>query len=769
MAGRALTRAIPVFNSFKLFGLTMFVFCIISFLVNMLFITLRLLFADCTLTRLICIYTEFFSENVVDMSNRCGISGNIYQGLDAIDIQIETEKRTGEAFEASFLGDVIDALDNNCFKFYENCKSQYPMVDKSNYTEWITSIDQDNKVSLAHVIEKSNVPILYNTPRLCDPGMTMSKNWSLKNYIETRLYDFKFTYNMGKNLINNTNNSLCFPQVILDFRPFEYVLELPNPKGVADTLYVTEWLTVDPDTPDFNELGYNPHIKISKKPFGKKYTTESIFIKMIKGVMNLPYGASNRSLVKNVMNLGTSGINENTFISSFISFLKKIDGLTYLENLKNNNNTIQKVVLESDVIAILYYDLYHDSIFKKSHFPLSEPITNPKRLEKIPGLLKRSPTKSKTFRSVFKDEFKKVQESVYDGLVGKGIVKNSFDKYGPHIFLRPKPEVIPAIFKTLGDLSQFMYAARYNTVVASGDKMGIGVGIYINAKKNRRVKCLIEDAVTGFIIYSGFSQLEYTSIKSCIKQKSAACRVGNTSSNKNVIAQKVRRMVSNNAKPIVEKLIAAKPKLPSGIKRTIKLWLNQDLNRNTAMTVLNTIEKFIEYWDDSDREKIIRVLDTISRNKSNVGSRAAVLRGRVAAGLTVATPNRPIKQVSGQKRGRNTPNRQNNQRPTQTPRPNNRRNQTTATPRPNNRRNQTTATPRPNNRMNTNNRRNQTTATPRPNNRMNTNNRRNQTTATPNQQNGRTSVKRPRTNSTTPNSRNTKRVTRAGTLFGQPQ
>ena len=660
------------------------------------------------------------------MSNRCGISGNIYQGLDAIDIQIETEKRTGEAFEASFLGDVIDALDNNCFKFYENCKSQYPVVDKSNYTEWITSIDQDNKVSLAHVIEKSNVPILYNTPRLCDPGMTMSKNWSLKNYIETRLYDFKFTYNMGKNLINNTNNSRCFPQVILDFRPFEYVLELPNPKGVADTLYVTEWLTVDPDTTDFNELGYNPHIKVSKKPFGKKYTTESIFIKMIKGVMNLPYGASNRSLVKNVMNLGATGINENTFISSFISFLKKIDGLTYLENLKNNNNTIQKVVLESDVIAVLYYDLYHDSIFKKSQFPLSEPITNPKRLEKIPRLLKRSPTKSKTFRSVFKDEFKKVQESVYDGLVGKGIVKNSFDNYGPHIFLRPRPEVIPAIFKTLGDLSQFMYAARYNTVVASGDKMGIGVGIYINAKKNRRVKCLIEDAVTGFIIYSGFSQLKYASIKSCIKQKSAACRVGNTSSNKNVIAQKVRRMVSNNAKPIVEKLIAAKPKLPGGIKRTIKLWLNQDLNRNTATTVLNTIEKFIEYWDDSDREKIIRVLDTISRNKSNVGSRAAVLRGRVAAGLTVATPNRPT----------------------------NRRNQTTATPRPTNRRNQTTTTPNQQNGRTPVRRPRANNATPNQQNGRTPVRRPRANNATPNRQNGRTPVRRPRANNATPNRQN---------------
>ena len=654
------------------------------------------------------------------MSNTCGISGNIYQGLDAIDIQIETEKRTGEAFEASFLGDVIDALDNNCFKFYENCKSQYPMVDKSNYTEWITSIDQDNKVSLAHVIERSNVPILYNTPRLCDPGMTMSKNWSLKNYIETRLYDFKFTYNMGKNLTNNTNNSQCFPQVILDFRPFKYVLELPNPKGAADTLYVTEWLTVDTGTTDFNELGYNPHIMVSKDRFTEKHTTESIFKKMIKGVMNLPYGASSRSLVKNVMNLSANGTNENTFISSFISFLKKIDGLTYLENLKNNNNTIQKIVLESDVIAVLYYDLYHDSIFKKSQFPLTIPITNPKKLKNIPELLQRSSTKGKTFRSVFKDEFKKVKRSVYNGLVGKGIVKNSFDKYGPHIFLRPGPEVIPAIFKTLGDLSQFMYAARYNTVVASGDKMGIGVGIYINAKKNRRVKCLIEDAVTGFIIYSGFSELKYRTIKSCIKQKSAACRVGNTSSNKNVIAQRVRQMVSNNAKLIVNKLIEAKPKLPGGIRKTIKLWLNQDLNRNTATIVLATIEKFIEYWDDSDREKIIRVLDGISRNKSNVGNRAAVLRGRVAAGLTVATPNRQNNQRTPNK----PPNRQNNQRT-----PNRQNNQRT----PNRQNNQRTPNKPPNRQ---NNRGNPTSATPRPNN---------------------------------PNRSNLTRTTRSGTPFGKSQ
>src|SRR6056300_1059591 len=70
MAGRALTRAIPVFNSFKLFGLTMFVFCTISFLVNMLFITRRLFWVGCTLTRLICIYTEYFSGGIIYMTTR---------------------------------------------------------------------------------------------------------------------------------------------------------------------------------------------------------------------------------------------------------------------------------------------------------------------------------------------------------------------------------------------------------------------------------------------------------------------------------------------------------------------------------------------------------------------------------------------------------------------------------------------------------------------------------------------------------------------------
>ena len=124
-------------------------------------------------------------------NNRCAVqdTGKIYYNLDSIDVKVDPTKTRATAFEAAFLGDVIDEITGSCFTIQENCKSQYPMVDKSNYTTWITSIDQDNRIALAHVLEMSKVPILYNTPRLCDPGMTMSKNWSLKNYIETRLYE----------------------------------------------------------------------------------------------------------------------------------------------------------------------------------------------------------------------------------------------------------------------------------------------------------------------------------------------------------------------------------------------------------------------------------------------------------------------------------------------------------------------------------------------------------------------------------------------------
>jgi hypothetical protein len=76
-------------------------------------------------------------------------------------------------------------------------------------------------------------------------------------------------------------------------------------------------------------------------------------------------------------------------------------------------------------------------------------------------------------------------------------------KDGKNVMVNIQIPQYPALFKTIGDLSQFMYAAKFNTIVGSGDKMGIATGLYVNALNRKIVKCMIEDAVTGFIIYTG--------------------------------------------------------------------------------------------------------------------------------------------------------------------------------------------------------------------------------------------------------------------------
>ena len=153
-------------------------------------------------------------------NNKCGVNdtGKIYYDINSIDVKADPTQTKATNFEAIFLASVIDEITGSCFTIEENCKSQYPLVTNSNSRNWLTSIDQDNRVGLAHVMETSKVPILYNTPRLCDPGMTVSKNWSLKNYIETRLYAFKYKYDQGKTLSNrNQTGKDCYDSVYFDF------------------------------------------------------------------------------------------------------------------------------------------------------------------------------------------------------------------------------------------------------------------------------------------------------------------------------------------------------------------------------------------------------------------------------------------------------------------------------------------------------------------------------------------------------------------------
>ena len=653
---------------------------------------------------------------------KCVDGSTIYYNLDTIPENVVTKG----PFEAVFLGNVISEMSEGCLFVKQQCKSQYPVVNAQNWRQWITSIDQENRISLAHTIERSGIPILYNTPRLCDPGISVSKNWSLRNYIETRLYMFKFVYDYGRNF-KPTGNATCYPTNIFDFRPFQYKLALP---GSEKPLFVTEYITVDEFT---KKAAFTPHMAISKFQINPKVSsTEQIFEDMVKFVIvGEEYGKNRKSISNQSYYLGpvkNSGMNMSNFMGMFKKFIQEYDRVKFVGEsglLNNRTPRLQTINLTDDVMRVMFYDLIHDGVITKTY-------------------------KFSTFKKKFINEFKNFKGFnrgivSFKEWVGAATAANSWKAYKTILEPSREPKTkkvkgknvqirqFPAIFKTLGDLSQFMYASRYGSIVASGDKMGLGAGLYINAKNGRTVKCMMEDAITGFIVYTGIQNIEFTTKSGCgnLRNTNAGtCLMKNATTVKpQSVATQIMQSVPQNQQKYANEIVAAKPRVPGG-KRLIKLWLNQDINRNTATTVLNTIDKFKKFWDDSDISKIKTVLNKM-RNGQEITNTNKVKASQLIGQFNAVTPNIPIKQVSGQKRGRNTPNRQNNQRPTQTPRQTNRRNQTTATPRPNN--------------------------------------QGNRTTATPNQQNGRTSVKRPRANNTTPNNRNTKRVTRAGTLFGQPQ
>jgi len=617
---------------------------------------------------------------------KCVDGSTIYYNLDTIPGNVVTKG----PFEAVFLGNVISEMSEGCLFVKQQCKSQYPVVNAQNWRQWITSIDQENRISLAHTIEKSGIPILYNTPRLCDPGISVSKNWSLRNYIETRLYMFKFVYDYGRNF-KPTGNATCYPTNIFDFRPFQYKLALP---GSEKPLFVTEYITVDEFT---KKAAFTPHMAISKfKITPKVSSTEQIFEDMVKFVIvGEEYGKNRKSISNQSYYLGpvkNSGVNMSNFMGMFKKFIQEYDRVKFVgeSGLLNNRTDLQTINLTDDVMRVMFYDLIHDGVITKIY-------------------------KFSTFKKKFIDEFKNFKGFdrgivSFKEWVGAATAANSWKAY--KTILEPVAKVetkkvkgknvqirqFPAIFKTLGDLSQFMYASRYGSIVASGDKMGLGAGLYINAKNGRTVKCMMEDAITGFIVYTGIQNIEFTTKSGCGNLRntnSGTCLMNNATTVKpQSVATQIMQSVPQNQKRDANAIVAAKPRVPGG-KRLIKLWLNQDINRNTATTVLNTIDKFKKFWDDSDISKIKTVLNKM-RNGQGITNANKVRASNLIGQFNAVTPNggTPVKR------------------------------------------------PRANNSITTNKR-------PRTN--------------------SITTNKRPRANNTTPNNRNTKRVTRAGTLFGQPR
>ena len=617
------------------------------------------------------------------IKNKCGVkdTGKIYYDVDSIDVKVDLEQTKSTNFEALFLASVIDEITGSCFTIEENCKSQYPLVTKKNSREWVTSIDQDNRVGLAHVIETSKVPILYNTPRLCDPGMTVSKNWSLKNYIETRLYAFKFKYNQGKSLVNrNQNDKDCYKSVYFDFRPFEYKMRLPNPSNKnakPEEIYITEWITVEPGND--GGLGYTPHMRVSNLSMNKsntKFQTKNIFKRMIKKVLSTRLGNNEKSIIKNSINIGPFG-NKNgqvsnasmdVYIENFIVFLDKYDGIQFDIARPNGSNTgTQTLTMTDTAISVLYFDLIHDGVFKKKDFGLLKFKKSFKS-----QFITLSKTKNYPHKGVMQVDFlvgaKMAQKSHihYGGQTGN-ILINTWG--GGDVRVNGKGPVIknvPSIFKTLGDLSQFIYAVTYDTVVASGDKMGMAAGLFMTASNNKKLRLMMEDTKTGFVLYTGFPKIQFVSRSTCLIPTGGVCSLSNkTIRNKSVLIEKLKSTVTN--KNIANKIIANKPVKPK-LLGNMKTFIGANgvpLNTNASQTFFRKVEKFLPYFTDNEFDQVDKILVAIEKRTTQNNKKTTINRNLRAIRSSIRNArSNPFNNANRTNANRNlrTPNKTTDQR-----------------------------------------------------------------------------------------------------------
>jgi hypothetical protein len=567
----------------------------------------------------------------ISNNRRCDVDGSkMYYKIN--DIANVTVNKTG-GMEAKFLIDTLKAIRGQCFTVHQQCKGLYPVVSgKDQGRKWLTSIDQDNDISLQHTLDKSDIPILYNTPRFCDPGMTKSKNWSLKNYIQTRLFMYNNMFKNGKN-IKPRNSTSCFNGVVFDFRPFAFSMEYNGKK-----IYITQWMELNPTS----EYGYTPNTTISDsdKPLNESKNSREFFKQMVLNYSKKPLKTSPTEF-NNKHPLKLRNDNDND-LERFLKFINDYDGVGFAGNTNSNGNLpasqitgIPNIKIEDDILRMFYFDLIHDLAKKSSSFRNTTPAM---------------------FSLNFTNEFMSLTgEHTINLWAGAGTAATSYQKYGTTLTKKTKNGIsingvteVPAIFKTIGDLSQYIYAAKYNTTVASGDRMGIAVGLYVCAKMGVPVKCMIEDGITGFVLYTGRDRIQFTQKSSCKggnRNGGGAClRNSNTSISGGTIENRVRQFSPNVAKQM-DMIETQKPKLPPNMKSLTTLWSGAAnvLNVNRIDDIVRIVNDFQGYWSNADLIKLIRIINTI-RIRPNVNNsrktRLSELNGRLRAYLKNNTQNR---------------------------------------------------------------------------------------------------------------------------------
>jgi len=216
---------------------------------------------------------------------------------------------------------------------------------------------------------------------------------------------------------------------------------------------------------------------------------------------------------------------------------------------------------------------------------------------------------------------------------------------------------VPSIFKTLGDLSQFIYAVMYDTVVASGDKMGMATGLFMTASNNRKLRLMMEDTKTGFVLYTGFPKIQFVSRSTCLNPTSGACsRSNNTIKNKSAIVQRLQSSVNNINS--AKKILISRPVKPQ-LRVNMRTFIGANgvpLSTNASQTFFKKVDKFLPYFTDNEFDQVDKILMAIEKRTTNNQRNTINRNVRILRRNIMNARSNPFRQISQNTRNTNATN-----------------------------------------------------------------------------------------------------------------
>jgi len=132
------------------------------------------------------------------------------------------------------------------------------------------------------------------------------------------------------------------------------------------------------------------------------------------------------------------------------------------------------------------------------------------------------------------------------------------------------------------------------------------------------VKCMMEDVITGFIIYTGMEKIQFVSKTTCVNSTNkGACKINGTV-NKTNIADRIRASVPPNKMNTVRNIISKKP---AGLRSLLKLLSDAAKNQvpSNVPNTLRRLESLKKYMDVDDLSQVLQILK-VYKNKSGINA-----------------------------------------------------------------------------------------------------------------------------------------------------